>query len=288
MAKGGLGKGINALFNQVDLSEETVEEIKISDLRPNPYQPRKQFDDESLAELKESIIQHGILQPIIVRKSLKGYDIVAGERRYRAARLAGKETVPAIVRDLSESLMREIALLENLQREDLSPLEEALAYDSLLKHLDLTQEQLAKRLGKSRPHIANHLRLLTLPESIQNLIAEGTLSMGHGRTLLGLKNKNKLEPLVKKVVEEQLNVRQLEQLIQQLNNNVPRETKKKEPVQDVVLKERESYLQNYFGTTVNIKRQKKKGKIEIEFFSNEDLERILELLSEREARCVRL
>ncbi|RXK26337.1 chromosome partitioning protein ParB [Bacillus velezensis] len=283
MAKGGRGKGINALFNQVDLSEETVEEIKISDLRPNPYQPRKQFDDESLAELKESIIQHGILQPIIVRKSLKGYDIVAGERRYRAAKLAGKETVPAIVRDLSESLMREIALLENLQREDLSPLEEALAYDSLLKHLDLTQEQLAKRLGKSRPHIANHLRLLTLPESIQNLIAEGALSMGHGRTLLGLKNKNKLEPLVKKVVEEQLNVRQLEQLIQQLNNNVPRETKKKEPVQDVVLKERESYLQNYFGTTVNIKRQKKKGKIEIEFFSNEDLERILELLSEREA-----
>ncbi|WP_269773971.1 ParB/RepB/Spo0J family partition protein [Bacillus siamensis] len=283
MAKGGLGKGINALFNQVDLSEETVEEIKISDLRPNPYQPRKQFDDESLAELKESIIQHGILQPIIVRKSLKGYDIVAGERRYRAAKLAGKETVPAIVRELSESLMREIALLENLQREDLSPLEEALAYDSLLKHLDITQEQLAKRLGKSRPHIANHLRLLTLPESIQNLIAEGTLSMGHGRTLLGLKNKNKLEPLVKKVVEEQLNVRQLEQLIQQLNNNVPRETKKKEPVQDVVLKERESYLQSYFGTTVNIKRQKKKGKIEIEFFSNEDLERILELLSEREA-----
>ncbi|MGI9901119.1 ParB/RepB/Spo0J family partition protein [Bacillus velezensis] len=283
MAKGGLGKGINALFNQVDLSEETVEEIKISDLRPNPYQPRKQFDDESLAELKESIIQHGILQPIIVRKSLKGYDIVAGERRYRAAKLAGKETVPAIVRDLSESLMREIALMENLQREDLSPLEEALAYDSLLKHLDLTQEQLAKRLGKSRPHIANHLRLLTLPESIQNLIAEGTLSMGHGRTLLGLKNKDKLEPLVKKVVEEQLNVRQLEQLIQQLNNNVPRETKKKEPVLDVVLKERESYLQNYFGTTVNIKRQKKKGKIEIEFFSNEDLERILELLSEREA-----
>ncbi|AOC93148.1 ParB/RepB/Spo0J family partition protein [Bacillus amyloliquefaciens] len=283
MAKGGLGKGINALFNQVDLSEETVEEIKISDLRPNPYQPRKQFDDESLAELKESIIQHGILQPIIVRKSLKGYDIVAGERRYRAAKLAGKETVPAIVRELSESLMREIALLENLQREDLSPLEEALAYDSLLKHLDITQEQLAKRLGKSRPHIANHLRLLTLPESIQNLIAEGTLSMGHGRTLLGLKNKNKLEPLVKKVVEEQLNVRQLEQLIQQLNSNVPRETKKKDPVQDVVLKERESYLQNYFGTTVNIKRQKKKGKIEIEFFSNEDLERILELLSEREA-----
>ncbi|QHM13311.1 stage 0 sporulation protein Spo0J [Bacillus subtilis] len=282
MAK-GLGKGINALFNQVDLSEETVEEIKIADLRPNPYQPRKHFDDEALDELKESVLQHGILQPLIVRKSLKGYDIVAGERRFRAAKLAGLDTVPAIVRELSEALMREIALLENLQREDLSPLEEAQAYDSLLKHLDLTQEQLAKRLGKSRPHIANHLRLLTLPENIQQLIAEGTLSMGHGRTLLGLKNKNKLEPLVQKVIAEQLNVRQLEQLIQQLNQNVPRETKKKEPVKDAVLKERESYLQNYFGTTVNIKRQKKKGKIEIEFFSNEDLDRILELLSERES-----
>ncbi|MFO3790403.1 stage 0 sporulation protein Spo0J [Bacillus mojavensis] len=282
MAK-GLGKGINALFNQVDLSEETVEEIKVTDLRPNPYQPRKHFHNEALAELKESVLQHGILQPLIVRKSLKGYDIVAGERRFRAAKLAGLETVPAIVRELSEALMREIALLENLQREDLSPLEEAQAYDSLLKHLDVTQEQLAKRLGKSRPHIANHLRLLTLPENIQQLIAEGTLSMGHGRTLLGLKNKNKLEPLVQKVIAEQLNVRQLEQLIQQLNENVPRETKKKEPVKDAVIKERESYLQNYFGTTVNIKRQKKKGKIEIEFFSNEDLERILELLSERES-----
>ncbi|MFC9277405.1 stage 0 sporulation protein Spo0J, partial [Bacillus spizizenii] len=241
MAK-GLGKGINALFNQVDLSEETVEEIKVADLRPNPYQPRKHFDDEALAELKESVLQHGILQPLIVRKSLKGYDIVAGERRFRAAKLAGLDTVPAIVRELSEALMREIALLENLQREDLSPLEEAQAYDSLLQHLDLTQEQLAKRLGKSRPHIANHLRLLTLPENIQQLIADGTLSMGHGRTLLGLKNKNKLEPLVQKVIAEQLNVRQLEQLIQQLNENVSRETKKKEPVKDSVLKERESYL----------------------------------------------
>lgn len=142
MAK-GLGKGINALFNQVDLSEETVEEIKIADLRPNPYQPRKHFDDEALAELKESVLQHGILQPLIVRKSLKGYDIVAGERRFRAAKLAGLDTVPAIVRELSEALMREIALLENLQREDLSPLEEAQAYDSLLKHLDRSHTRAA-------------------------------------------------------------------------------------------------------------------------------------------------
>ncbi|QNP16467.1 ParB/RepB/Spo0J family partition protein [Bacillus pumilus] len=282
MAK-GLGKGINALFNHVDSNEETVEEIKLKDLRPNPYQPRKTFDDDALADLKESIQQHGVLQPIIVRKSIKGYDIVAGERRFRAAQQAGLTTIPAIVREFSETLMREIALLENLQREDLSPLEEAEAYASLLDHLSVTQEELAKRLGKSRPHIANHLRLLTLPDEVQKLIEDGTLSMGHGRTLLSLKNKNKLAPLVKKIVNEGLNVRQVEKLVQQLNENVPRETKKKEAPKDRVLKERESFLQNYFGTSVTIKKQKKKGKIEIEFLSNEDLERILELLSTRES-----
>lgn len=190
MAK-GLGKGINALFNTVDSNEETVEEIKIKDLRPNPYQPRKTFDEDALSDLKESIQQHGVLQPIIVRKSIKGYDIVAGERRFRAAQQVGLTTIPAIVREFSETLMREIALLENLQREDLSPLEEAEAYASLLDHLSVTQEELAKRLGKSRPHIANHLRLLTLPDEVQKLIADGKLSMGHGRTLLSLKNKNK-------------------------------------------------------------------------------------------------
>ncbi|MEH7798000.1 ParB/RepB/Spo0J family partition protein [Bacillus safensis] len=282
MAK-GLGKGINALFNNVDSNEETVEEIKLKDLRPNPYQPRKTFDDDALSDLKESIQQHGVLQPIIVRKSIKGYDIVAGERRFRAAQQAGLTTIPAIVREFSETLMREIALLENLQREDLSPLEEAEAYASLLDHLSVTQEELAKRLGKSRPHIANHLRLLTLPDDIQKMIANGTLSMGHGRTLLSLKNKKKLAPLVKKIVDEALNVRQVEKLVQQLNENVPRETKKKEAPKDRVLKERESFLQNYFGTSVTIKKQKKKGKIEIEFLSNEDLERILELLSTRES-----
>ncbi|WP_366596740.1 ParB/RepB/Spo0J family partition protein [Bacillus pumilus] len=282
MAK-GLGKGINALFNTVDSNEETVEEIKIKDLRPNPYQPRKTFDEDALSDLKESIQQHGVLQPIIVRKSIKGYDIVAGERRFRAAQQAGLTTIPAIVREFSETLMREIALLENLQREDLSPLEEAEAYASLLDHLSVTQEELAKRLGKSRPHIANHLRLLTLPDEVQKLIADGKLSMGHGRTLLSLKNKNKLAPLLKKIVDEGLNVRQVEKLVQQLNENVPRETKKKEAPKDRVLKERESFLQNYFGTSVSIKKQKKKGKIEIEFLSNEDLERILELLSTRES-----
>lgn len=169
-----------------------VQDIKIGDLRPNPYQPRKTFDPGSIEELKQSILQHGILQPLIVRKSIKGYEIVVGERRYRAAKEAKLKTVPAVVKELTDEQMMEIALLENLQREDLTPIEEAKAYQSLLEHLNITQEELAKRLGKSRPHIANHLRLLSLPPFVQTLISEGKLSMGHGRTLLGIKKKRNL------------------------------------------------------------------------------------------------
>lgn len=278
MAK-GLGKGINALFTNMEVSkDEALQEIKIKDLRPNPYQPRKTFLPGAIEELKESILQHGILQPLIVRKSIKGFEIVVGERRFRAAKEAGLSTVPAVVRDLTEQQMMELALLENLQREDLSPIEEATAYQSLLDHLKMTQEELSKRLGKSRPHIANHLRLLSLPDPIQTLISEGKLSMGHGRTLLGLKKKDKLTLLAEKIMKEQLNVRQVELLVQQMNENVPRETDKKKGTQDIFIRERESYLREYFGTSVTIKQQKKKGKIEIEFFSKEDLERILELL----------
>ncbi|MRX73393.1 ParB/RepB/Spo0J family partition protein [Bacillus lacus] len=282
MAK-GLGKGINALFSNMEASkEELVQEIELKLLRPNPYQPRKVFQEEAIQELKESILVHGILQPIIVRKSIKGYEIVAGERRFRAAKAASFKTIPAVVRELSEQQMREIALLENLQREDLSPLEEAQAYQSLLDSLNITQEELAKRLGKSRPHVANYLRLLTLPESVQNLLAQGKLSMGHGRTLLGLKKKDKLPLLVEKVVREQLNVRQVEQLVQQMNEHVPRETEKRKQLEkSPLIKEKESSLREYFGTSVSISRSKKKGKIEIEFLSEEDLERILQLLGEK-------
>lgn len=276
MAK-GLGRGINALFPEVG-TEEKVQEIKISEIRPNPYQPRKTFEPDAIAELKESILTHGILQPLIVRKSIKGFEIVAGERRFRAAKEAKLSTVPVVVRELTEQQMMELALLENLQREDLTPIEEAFAYQSLLDHLKITQEQLAKRLGKSRPHIANHLRLLSLPKHVQLLISEGKLSMGHGRTLLGLKKKEKLNAIVEKVIVEQLNVRQLENLVNQLNQNVPRETSKPKKEKNVFIKEQETYLRERFGTSVTIKQNKKKGKIEIEFFSNEDLERILELL----------
>lgn len=278
MAK-GLGKGINALFTnmQTTQNEESVQEVSLKEIRPNPYQPRKIFEPQAIEELKESILEHGILQPIIVRKSIKGYEIVVGERRYRAATAAKLDTVPVVIRELNEQQMMELAVLENLQREDLTPIEEGAAYQMLMDKLKLTQEELAKRLGKSRPHIANHIRLLSLPSPVQELISEGKLSMGHGRALLGLKNKKNLSTIVNRILKESLNVRQLEKIIQELNENVPRETKKTER-KDVFIQEQESLLRERFGTTVTIKQSKKKGKIELEFFSKEDLDRILELL----------
>lgn len=282
MAK-GLGKGLNAFFANVEPGkEEAVQEIKLKELRPNPYQPRKTFHQEAIDELRDSIIEHGILQPLVVRKSIRGYEIVVGERRFRAAREAKLETVPAVVRELSEQQMMELAVLENLQREDLNPIEEGQAYQTLMEKLKLTQEEVAKRLGKSRPHIANHIRLLSLPQKIQELISAEKITMGHGRALLGLRQKAKLPAVVEKVIQEGLNVRQLEKLIQQLNDNVSRETKKPEKKKDVFLQEREHVLRERFGTTVNIKQNKNKGKIEIEFFSQEDLERILEMLDREE------
>ncbi len=279
MAK-GLGKGLDALFT-ANKEEETVQEVKLKDLRPNPYQPRKIFQPQAIEELKASIQEHGILQPIIVRKSIKGYEIVVGERRYRAAKAADLKTVPVVVRDLDEKQMMELAVLENLQREDLTPIEEAAAYQMLMEKLGITQEELAKRLGKSRPHIANHIRLLGLSQPVQELISDGKLTMGHGRALLGLKNKKGLTQLVNRVMKESLNVRQLEKLVQELNDDVSRETKKKER-KDVFIEEQETRLRERFGTTVTIKQSKKKGKIELEFFSKEDLERILDLLQQHD------
>lgn len=278
----GLGKGLEAFFPKTEPvgSDEIVREINLKEIRPNPYQPRKVFDKVALEELKNSIIEHGILQPIIVRKSIKGYEIVVGERRYRAAKEAKLGKIPAVIRELTEQQMMELAVLENLQREDLTPIEEAIAYQLLMEKLALTQEQLAIRLGKSRPHIANHLRLLSLPEKIQDLISDGKISMGHGRALLGIRKKNQLVPVVEKVLKEGLNVRQLEKLIHDLNENVSRETKKPTQEKNIYIREHESFLRERFGTPVHIKQSgdKNKGKIEIEFFSTDDLERILTLL----------
>ncbi|MFJ8064275.1 ParB/RepB/Spo0J family partition protein [Psychrobacillus sp. NPDC096426] len=276
MAK-GLGKGINALFPGEDLEKaEKVEQISLTDIKPNPYQPRKIFDVEAMKELTESIKEHGVLQPIILRKKGSKYEIVVGERRYRASQHASLDVIPAVIRELTDQQMMELAILENLQREDLTPIEEAEAYQNLMEHLNLTQEQLAFRLGKSRPHIANHVRLLTLPEIVRNTISDGILSMGHGKALLGLKKKKTIPIIMQKTIKENLNVRQLEALVQKLNENVPRETKKEE--KDIFTKEKESELRDFFGTPVSITKGKDKGKIEIEFYSEDDLERILELL----------
>ncbi|WP_100405875.1 ParB/RepB/Spo0J family partition protein [Bacillus solitudinis] len=278
MAK-GLGKGLQAFFPEQNEDQDKVEEIAVSQLRPNPYQPRKSFSDDAIQELAVSIEQYGILQPIIARKSIKGFEIVVGERRFRAAQKVGLKTIPVVVRELNEQKMMEIALIENLQREDLNPIEEALAYEKLLEHLSITQEELSKRVGKSRPHIANHLRLLQLPEVVQEFISDGKLSMGHGRALLGLKEKQKLSALLEKVLQEKLSVREVEQIIHQLNERVSRETKRKKIVLPPLLQEKQDFLRSHLGTSVSIKQGKKKGKIEIDYFSDDDLERILELLA---------
>jgi len=276
----GLGKGLGALFqDQALLETDKVTRTAIRDIRVNPYQPRKVFDEEALQELAQSIKEHGILQPIILRKKDSKYEIVVGERRFRAAKLANLKEVPAVIRDLNDTQMMELAILENLQREDLTPIEEAEAYQNLMENLNMTQEELSKSLGKSRPYIANHIRLLTLPKDIQDLVNEGKLSMGHGRTLLGLKNKKQIPIVADKVMKQQLNVRQLEDLVHSLNDKVPRETPKKVN-RDIFIAEKESQLRDYFGTNVLIKKAKNKGKIEIEFFSEDDLERILELLED--------
>ncbi len=281
MAK-ALGKGLNSIFGSLETTrDDVVEEVNIQELRPNPYQPRKIFSEQGIEELKDSILQHGIIQPIIVKRSIKGYQIVVGERRYRAAKLAGLTKVPVVVKDFSNQEMMELAVLENLQREDLTPIEEAFAYQTLLDKLELTQEELAKRLGKRRPHITNHIRLLSLPGMIQDLMNEGKMSMGHGRALLGIKNKELLPALAAKVIKDDLNVRQLEKYIHELNESVSRETVKQPVKKDVFIQEQENVLRERLGTTVTIKQSKKKGKIEIEFFSTDDLNRILELLDKK-------
>lgn len=278
--KKGLGRGLEALFEESPQVQETeeVEEIALDQIRPNPYQPRKTFDDQSLKELSESIKENGVFQPIIIRKSITGYEIIAGERRYRASKLANKTTIPAIVRDFDEAQMMEVAVLENLQREDLTPLEEAQAYEMLQKNLGLTQEEVSKRLGKSRPYIANYLRLLTLPQKTKRLLQRGELSMGQARTLLSLKDKSGIDKLAKKVVKEGMTVRKLESLVNKMNEK-SKDEKRKVVKKSAFIRASESSLANKFGTSVNITENKKgKGHLAIDFSSVDELNRILELL----------
>lgn len=275
----GLGKGLDAIFQTENVvrdngSETKVVNIKLSDLNNNPYQPRKTFQEEKIKELAESIDKNGLLQPIIVKKAVKGYYIVAGERRTRAFKLLGREEIPAIIKDFSDDEMMIFALLENLQREDLSPLEEAVSYKQLMESMNLKQEELAVKLGKSRPYIANSLRLLKLPLDIKDLLTEGKISAGHARTLLSIKNKKDMIATCHKAIKEQWSVRTLENYIA----NQERPTTKKVVAKDIFIEEQETLLKKRLGTTVHIKQNKnQKGKIEIEFSNNEEFERIVAL-----------
>ena len=281
-----LGMGLEQLFNSEMLDFDQVEEkiveetpkdeiveIPINELMSNPYQPRKVFDEEALKELSESIKEHGVFQPIIVKKSVKGYNIIAGERRTKASELAGLKTVPAIVRDFSDEEMMQVALLENLQREDLSAIEDAKAYKSIIESLRLTQDELAKRLGKSRSHITNMLGLLRLPLSVQDMVLYGKISMGHARVLSKLENSEQIEDLANKVVSENLSVRDLEVLTNE--SSYVRSTPSSKPRKSKEYKYVEDAMKEKLGTKVAISG----NKIKISFVTKEDLNRILEILN---------
>jgi len=270
-----LGKGLDALFN-TSVEEESVTDVSLSEIRKNPYQPRVEFNPEKLEELADSIGTHGVLQPIILRKSVKGYDIVVGERRFRASKIAGRKTIPAIVKELSDDDMMELAIIENLQREDLNPLEEAMSYRQLMEKRELTQSEVAERLGKSRPYIANMLRILNLPNAVKKLINEKKLSGAHGRTLLSLKDPIAQEEAAKKAVSESMSVRALEQYVRSM-----RLPKKKAPKEKPnFLLKHEGNLKERFGTAVEIKKTRNKGLISFEFKNEEEFNRLMKLFEE--------
>ena len=278
----GLGRGLDAIFvtEHIELVEDSdkVVDIPLEEIKKNPYQPRTVFNEEKLNELKESIEKNGLLQPIVVKKAVKGYYIIAGERRFRAYELLGKKTIPAIIKEMSDEEMMIFAVLENLQREDLSSLEEAESYKNLMDKMELTQEELAKKLGKSRPYIANSLRLLKLPVEIKTELEKGIISAAHARTLLALKTKKAMIEVCNRVKERQMSVRELEEYI---NNLTKPKTTKKVKEKDIFIEEQENILKKRLGTAVTIKQNRnKKGKIEIEFKDNDEFERIIALFKD--------
>ncbi|QQY79751.1 ParB family chromosome partitioning protein [Keratinibaculum paraultunense] len=282
--KRGLGKGLAALIPDEpidDLLDEKIEDKSVLDIdidliEPNKYQPRQDFEKESLDELKDSIIQHGIIQPIIVRKKDNKYEIIAGERRWRAAKEAELKKVPCIVKEVDNKEAMKLALIENIQREDLNPIEEAYAFKGLMENYNLTQEEVAQAIGKSRSYIANSIRLLNLDDRVLNYIAEGKISSGHGRALLSLDNKEEQFKAANSIINNKMNVRDTEKLVKSKDKKKEnREVIKKDPF----VKEIEEHLMGVLGTKVNIVFKKSGGKIEIEFYEDKDLERILEIIT---------
>ena len=278
----GLGRGLDAIFatENVELVTDNgkIVELSLEEIKKNPYQPRTYFNEEKLEELKESIEKNGLLQPIIVKKAVKGYYIIAGERRYRAFELLGKKEIPAIIKEMTDEEMMIFAVLENLQREDLSALEESESYKNLMDKMSLTQEELANKLGKSRPYIANSLRLLKLPTEIKNILEQGLISAAHARTLLSLKTKKTMEEVCALVIKRKMSVRELEEYVTKLLK--PKGVKKPK-AKDIFIEEQENILKKRLGTSVTIKQgRNKKGKIEIEFKDNDEFERIISLFKE--------
>ena len=284
----GLGRGLDSIFgsdveqflDDIQSSSKEVPgrrevEINIDEIRPNPYQPRKEFDQVALNELADSIRTHGIFTPLLVRKSVSGYDLITGERRLRAAKIAGLKVVPAISVEFTEEEMMEIAILENVQREDLNAIEEAMAYESLVKKLGYTQEKLAERVGKSREYCANIMRLLKLPSEIQKLVVNKKLAMGHVRPLLGLKDENQMLDAAEKILKEKMSVRDVESYVKTLSNQEPVVKSKPEKKRDPIIHDLEHQISVKLGTKVSIQNKK----LTIQYSDTEDLNRILEILN---------
>ncbi len=273
MAKRALGKGLDALISvETDVDKNNINEILLDDIVPNKNQPRKKFEEEGIKELAESIKENGIIQPIVVRKINDKYQIVIGERRYRAAKLIGLKKIPAVIRDVSDSKTLELALIENIQREDLNPIEEASAYKTIIDREMITQEELSRKIGKSRSYIANMIRLLELPEKVKEYVSRGTISVGHAKAILSVKNPDEQIKIAKEIINKGYSVRDVEGLTKR--KNVSRGTYEKNPY----IAEIEEKLIDRFGTKVRINYKDGKGSLIIDFYSEEDLERILENL----------
>ncbi len=280
MSRQALGKGLGALLPTTDL--DTVRKIQLSQIKPNPYQPRKDFDQESLNELADSIKEHGVLQPILLRKTNHGYELIAGERRFRAAQLAGLVEIPALIKDIDDQSMGQIALIENLQREDLNPIEEALAYKKLLENFEMTQEMLASAVGKNRVTITNTVRLLKLSDYVKDYVSRGTLSSGHAKALLPLLDEKTQKQVADLVIKKNWNVRQTEEYVRKLVDGEKDNSKKPTKKEDIFLKVLAEKISEHLGTKVLIKSGKAVKKIEIEFYDNDDLQRILNSIGLKE------
>lgn len=281
MAKKGLGKGVGgSLFGideELSSSDNGVQLIRLSLIEPNKNQPRKTFDKSKIDTLAQSIKEHGVIQPLVVVKNGDMYSIVAGERRWRAAKAAGISEVPVVIRDYTTRELMEIALIENIQREDLNPIEEALGYKALMDDFDLTQDEVSQRIGKSRSAVANTLRLLSLDNKIQKMLISGELSQGHARAILSVENVSLRYELAKEIVEKNMNVRQAENAAKQLNSKRTVRKKNTDTDFDIELKNVTERLSSHLGTKVKISDNGKKGKIEIEYYGNDDLERLLSI-----------